>query len=339
MVKLLDFGLVHSVQSAQPPAGESASAPPPPQPELERAPTLAAPPAPNITPRLTATGAMLGTPLYMAPEQIDSARAETGPSTDIWALGMIAFELLVGRSYWPEASPMRVYAKILAGRLVPPSERSPNLPPRFDAWFARSCAMLPADRFPNVNAQAQALADAVDVAPHWLQRLEPPWSRSDDEPAATPGEKPSVEVRMSAGGPSAPGDMQTSARGAGGQATGRINRRAHDEAAEQRGGQRSVLVLLFLLLLIGAGLVLRGSLLSTRPPPPVSPPSTPDVPKPPEPLPLPPQQPVEVSQPEPPAPTEGKPSPKPKGSHPRKRGHGDPGGKARPRGEYIPAAP
>ncbi|PSM31895.1 serine/threonine-protein kinase, partial [Haliangium sp. UPWRP_2] len=249
MVKLLDFGLVHSVQSAQPPAGESASAPPPPQPELERAPTLAAPPAPNITPRLTATGAMLGTPLYMAPEQIDSARAETGPSTDIWALGMIAFELLVGRSYWPEASPMRVYANILAGRLVPPSERSPNLPPRFDAWFARSCAMLPADRFPNVNAQAQALADAVDVAPHWLQRLEPPWSRSDDEPAATPGEKPSVEVRMSAGGPSAPGDMQTSARGAGGQATGRINRRAHDEAAEQRGGQRSVLVLLFLLLL------------------------------------------------------------------------------------------
>ncbi len=344
MVKLLDFGLVHSVQSAPPPAGQLPPEPPLQQPDLERAPTLAAPPSPNITPRLTATGAMLGTPLYMAPEQIDSVRAETGPATDIWALGMIAFELLVGRSYWPEASPMRVYANILAGRLVPPSERSQNLPPRFDEWFARACAMLPAERFPNVNAQAQALAAALDVAPQWLQRLEPPWSRSDDESPVASGAELSVEVGISAGNAAGPGRRSlgsagSSRREAVGPATARINRRNREGEPEANRGKRSLFVLLVLLLVIGAGLVLRGAMLSTRPPPPVSPPSTPEVPGPPEPLPSPPEPPVKVSQPEPPASIQGKPSPKPKGSHPRKHGHSDPGGKARPRGEYVPAAP
>lgn len=337
MVKLLDFGLVHSVQSAQ----SSGAARNESQAELERAPTMAqsGAPVPEAA-RLTATGAMLGTPLYMAPEQIDSSRAATGPATDIWALGMIAFELLVGQSYWPEASPMRVYANILAGHLIPPSERSKLLPPAFDEWFARSCAAQTGDRWPDVNAQVQALATALDVDPSWLQRLEPPWSSSGEVP---PGDSSGGIAKVGAtAGRGSLGSSRPEGRRSGGPATAQINRRGRDEAAAETPGRRRVMaLLLFLLLLLGAIVVWRGAL-SSRPA--VNAPTGPAVTTPPEAGPKtmpPPAQPVVAPTTAPaPPPETGPKSPAPShGTHRPKRGRGDAGTRPRGRGEYVPAAP
>lgn len=341
MVKLLDFGLVHSVQSAQSSGAALTAAGNGSQAELERAPTLAqlGAPVPD-TARLTATGAMLGTPLYMAPEQIDSSRAATGPATDIWALGMIAFELLVGQSYWPEASPMRVYANILAGQLVPPSQRSKLLPPPFDEWFARSCAAQTGDRWPDVNAQVQALATALDVDPSWLQRLEPPWSSSGE---VSPGDSSGGLAKAGAmAGRSSLGKGRPEGRRSGGPATAQINRRQRDEAAAETPGKRRLMVLLLLLLLLlGAIVVWRGAL-SSRPT--VNTPTGPAVTTAPEPGPKalpPPAQPVVPTTTAPDSLPETAPkSPGPShGSHRPKRARGDSATRPRGRGEYVPAAP
>ncbi len=337
MVKLLDFGLVHSVQAAPPPSADGLAGVAEPVAELERAPTLAQPSGPSLTPRLTAVGAMLGTPLYMAPEQIDAQRAPTGPATDVWALGLIAYELLVGQSYWPEASPMRVYANILAAQLVPPSQRSSTLPAAFDAWFARSCAALPSERWPNVNEQALALASALAVAPTWLQRLEPPWS-SSGEPlvegavTASPGSRSAVSVD--------PGHRHR--RRADDAATAKVSPPQRPAASPEANRRRWIFVVLLLLLVSGVAVLWRGI---RRPagqveqlPAPASPPPAPaggttrptPAPRPAEPA---------LSAPERPPPPASSASGEAKPAHPRKRSHRDAGSRPPPRGEYVPAAP
>lgn len=336
MVKLLDFGLVHSVQAAPLAPADSLAGAVEPVAELERAPTLAQPAAPNLTPRLTAVGAMLGTPLYMAPEQIDSQRAPTGPATDVWALGMIAYELLVGQSYWPEASPMRVYANILAAQLVPPSQRSSTLPAAFDAWFARSCAALPSERWFNVNEQALALASALAVPPTWLQRLAPPWSSSAEALAegavqASPGSRGAVSVD--------PGHSHRLLTD--GATTAKVSASQRPAASAAPSRRRWILVVL-LLLLVGAAVLWRGTPRPAgqveKPPAPASPPKAPaggnarpaPLPRPAEPA---------LSAPERPPPSASKSSGQAKPAHPRKRSHSDSGSRPPPRGEYVPAAP
>ena len=114
-------------------------------------------------PHLTRTGDIMGTPHYMAPEQARGDRARIGPASDVWALGMIAFELVTGQRYWGEANGYEVVAELLKGEWPPPSELVPGLGPAFDAWFRRSCDRDPAQRFTSVRAQVEALATALGV--------------------------------------------------------------------------------------------------------------------------------------------------------------------------------
>ncbi|XXX72368.1 protein kinase [Sorangium sp. So ce134] len=76
---------------------------------------------PRIAPRLTATGALVGTPAYMAPEQARGER-EIAPAVDLFALGAVLFECLAGRPAFTGASVMAVLAKVLLEE-----------PPRLDA--------------------------------------------------------------------------------------------------------------------------------------------------------------------------------------------------------------
>ena len=123
-----------------------------------------------------ATGAgatqSLGTPLYMAPEQflMDSS---VSPATDIFALGMITFTLLVGKPYWYEESRgggnvFAFAAHAALGPREPASARAhrlgASLPPTFDAWFARATAKTPAERFPSATSAVKALAEALGLA-------------------------------------------------------------------------------------------------------------------------------------------------------------------------------
>jgi serine/threonine-protein kinase len=109
----------------------------------------------------TKTGALLGTPMYLAPEMLRGA-SEAVPATDQWALGLLAFRALAGTEYFGHARgfPGLVLA-IANDPMVAPSARAPSLPAAFDAWFLRSCARDPAARFPDVGAQVAALAAAL----------------------------------------------------------------------------------------------------------------------------------------------------------------------------------
>ena len=113
--------------------------------------------------------ASIGTPVFMAPEQISGARI--GPSADVYALGHIAFALLCGSAYWDvEASAGNVYSllvKVGAGAPEPALARAAALgvalPGAFEAWFARATALSPDDRFMTAGEAVIDLAKALSV--------------------------------------------------------------------------------------------------------------------------------------------------------------------------------
>ncbi|MGK3999875.1 serine/threonine protein kinase [Sorangium sp. So ce1024] len=120
----------------------------------------------------TLTRQMLGTPVYMAPEQIRAER-NIGPRVDIYALGQVAYALLVGETYWTQEaeaipSPYLLASELLRGASESPSvraarRRSVSLPPAFDAWFFKATALRAEDRFERASVAVSALADALGV--------------------------------------------------------------------------------------------------------------------------------------------------------------------------------
>ncbi|MGZ3477487.1 MAG: FKBP-type peptidyl-prolyl cis-trans isomerase [Polyangiales bacterium] len=100
-----------------------------------------------------------GTPLYMSPEQ--TRVGEITAAADVWALGLIAYALLVGCPFWAAESIHQLYGEILSGRYPPARTRAAShgaaLPPGFDEWFARCVAFEPKDRFASAGAAATQL--------------------------------------------------------------------------------------------------------------------------------------------------------------------------------------
>jgi eukaryotic-like serine/threonine-protein kinase len=120
-----------------------------------------------------ATTTTFGTPLYMSPEQFVT---DTGlsPASDIFALGMIAYTLVVGRSYWSADTEQRknvIAFALVASRgpqepaSVRAAERGVPLPPGFDAWFAKVTAFNPSARFPSATTAVAALAEVFGFPP------------------------------------------------------------------------------------------------------------------------------------------------------------------------------
>jgi serine/threonine-protein kinase len=112
----------------------------------------------------------IGTPLYMAPEQFNPSLRLTG-STDLYALGMVAYTLLVGKAYWAEevrgGNIFALATVVVRGPHEPASARAARrdvtLPPAFDGWFARATAADPAYRFPSAAEMAASLAVVLGV--------------------------------------------------------------------------------------------------------------------------------------------------------------------------------
>ncbi|MBX3470199.1 MAG: serine/threonine protein kinase [Planctomycetes bacterium] len=115
--------------------------------------------APERDERLTATGAFVGTPHYMAPEQVD-AREAISPRTDVHALGLILYELVTGEQALAQESTSvhQVMGALLASERPRPSDRAPDLPLALDEVCGRAMARDPAARYETAGALADALA-------------------------------------------------------------------------------------------------------------------------------------------------------------------------------------
>jgi hypothetical protein len=109
----------------------------------------------------TGTGQILGTPKYMAPEQA-SGNAPVTPATDRCALGLIAYRLLVGESYY-QGGVMVILGQLLHGQLQVPSAHGSRLGDGFDAWFLKACHRNPDERFASASEQIEALAVALGL--------------------------------------------------------------------------------------------------------------------------------------------------------------------------------
>jgi len=111
--------------------------------------------------RITTTGSVVGTPLYMSPEQ---ARGDSiDVRSEVYALGAVVFEMVTGAPPFIDRTLASVYARLLTTPAPAPSSMA-SCPQALDGVLARALAKSPADRFPDVAAFAAALAAIEDHA-------------------------------------------------------------------------------------------------------------------------------------------------------------------------------
>lgn len=112
---------------------------------------------------LTADGTMLGTPSYMAPEQLRAGMA-VDHRADIYALGVILYEMLSGKRPFGPMSTSQLIVEIATGAPEPLSRHRPDLPAELDAAVMKALARDPGDRFQDVRELALALEPFGDGA-------------------------------------------------------------------------------------------------------------------------------------------------------------------------------
>lgn len=99
----------------------------------------------------TVTNAVLGTPLYMAPEQVSSKHGQVGPATDVYALGTVLYELLTGQP--PFAAGNFVETLDQVRKTPPPAPRKlkPSIPSSLESICLKCLSKNPADRYPSAG--------------------------------------------------------------------------------------------------------------------------------------------------------------------------------------------
>lgn len=112
---------------------------------------------------LTATGGIIGTPTYMSPEQ--GAGKPLDGRSDIYALGVILYQMITGRVPFRAETPMAVMIKHMNDPLLPPREFNETLPEAIERVILKSLAKQPEDRYATAGEMVKALQTAVTANP------------------------------------------------------------------------------------------------------------------------------------------------------------------------------
>lgn len=148
----------------------------------------------DATSGLTGTGGVLGTPAYMAPEQ--SQGLGVTPKTDIYALGVIVYEMLTGRQPYQADTPMQVMLKHITEPVPSLLEVSAGMPPALEMVMSRVLAKDPEDRYDTATEFAQEFLRAIHRDESAVIIREPsPTKQNAPSPASrvpTPSRPPQV---------------------------------------------------------------------------------------------------------------------------------------------------
>jgi serine/threonine-protein kinase len=120
---------------------------------------------PSPTPSITATTAILGSPVYMAPEQLQSAK-NVDARADIWALGVVLYELLTGRPPFQGDNVAQLFVAILENPPTPVRSIRPSVPPGLEEVILRCLSRDVSHRFQNVAELAAALEPFAEGSKH-----------------------------------------------------------------------------------------------------------------------------------------------------------------------------
>jgi hypothetical protein len=141
--KLMDFGLARATGMTGPGSGSGVTVA-----ALTQSPTVAQP--------LTAEGTIVGTFLYMAPEQLEGSEADA--RSDLWALGCVLYEMATGKRAFEGKSPASIISSIMGSQPAPISQLAPLAPPGLERLVQACLAKDPAERLQSAHDIRMQLA-------------------------------------------------------------------------------------------------------------------------------------------------------------------------------------
>ena len=138
----------------------------------------------------TRSGAIMGTPSYMAPEQAWGQTREIGPLSDQYALGAILYEMIIGRPPFQGATPLETLELVRNQEPVPPTRLQPRTPTDLETICLKALQKDPARRFPDAGAMAEDLRRFLDGEPIVARPVGTPERALAVVPAQPPRRRP-----------------------------------------------------------------------------------------------------------------------------------------------------